>query len=114
VTCFTSNTSGFLVLTRHFRPIARATAELNIIKPRLSLSFLILQKSLRVDRRHAAAAGGGDRLAVDVILHVAAGEDAGNVGLGAIVGEDCAHSISPATLHDDDLGEIIQVSWHRR
>ena len=55
--------------------------------------LLILQKPLRVDRGHAAAAGGGDRLAVNVILDVAAGEDAGDVGLTALVGEDVAGGI---------------------
>ena len=44
-----------------------------------------LEPLLAVHRRHAAAAGGGDRLAVDVILDVAAGEDAEDVRLGAIV-----------------------------
>ena len=53
----------------------------------VSLGF-VLQKSFRVNGGHAAGAGGGDRLAVNVILHVAAGEDARNVGLGAVVGEN--------------------------
>ena len=37
-----------------------------------------------VDRRHATAAGGGDRLAVRVILDVAAGEHAVDVGVGRV------------------------------
>jgi len=49
-----------------------------------------LQKSLGIDRRHAPAAGGGNRLAVNEILHVAAGENTRNVGLGAVMGNDVA------------------------
>ena len=38
------------------------------------------EPALGVDGRHAARAGGGDGLAVDVVLDVAAGEDAFDVG----------------------------------
>ncbi len=38
--------------------------------------------SLRFQRGHAAGAGGGHGLAVDLVLHVAAGEDAFDAGLG--------------------------------
>ena len=51
------------------------------------------QKSLGVDRSHAAGARRGDRLAVDVILHIAASKHAGNIGLGAVVGENVAARI---------------------
>jgi hypothetical protein len=54
------------------------------------LPFLTLQKPFRIDRRHATSAGRSDRLAVDVILHVAAGKHAGDVGLGTVVGDDVA------------------------
>ena len=57
------------------------------------LPFLILQKPLRIDRRHATTASSGDRLAVNVILHVAAGKDAGDVGLTAIVSKDVTRRI---------------------
>ena len=77
----------------------------SINQPRLSLPFFILQKFLRIDRRHATCSRRCDRLAVDVILHIAAGEDAGDVGLGAIVGEDCAHSISPSAY--------TMITWER-
>src|SRR5690606_22540108 len=40
------------------------------------------EPALGVDGGHAAGAGGGDGLAVDVVLRVAAGEDAGDVGVG--------------------------------
>jgi len=52
------------------------------------LGLLILQKPLGVDGRHAAGTGGGDRLAVDVILHVAAGKHARDISPGPVVGED--------------------------
>src|SRR5207249_3179667 len=45
------------------------------------LPVLRLEEPLRVDRGHAARAGGGHRLAVARVLDVAAGEDAGDVGL---------------------------------
>ena len=45
---------------------------------------------LGVDRRHAAGAGGGNRLTVDVILDVARGEDARDVGARAVVRQDVA------------------------
>ena len=49
------------------------------------------QEPLRVDGGHAAAAGGGDRLAVAVVGHVARGEDAGHArGGGAVAGEQVA------------------------
>ena len=41
-----------------------------------------LEPALGVDGGHAAGAGGGDGLAVDVVLDVAAGEDAVDVGGG--------------------------------
>jgi hypothetical protein len=36
--------------------------------------------ALGVERRHAAGAGAGDGLTVDVVLHVTGGEHAGNAG----------------------------------
>ena len=40
------------------------------------VSGVVLEPALGVDGGHAARAGGGDRLAVGVVLDVAAGEDA--------------------------------------
>jgi len=40
------------------------------------------QEPFRVERRHTAGAGGGHGLAVDMILHVAGGEDARDVRAG--------------------------------
>ena len=45
---------------------------------------LLAEPALGVERRGAAGAGGGDRLPVDVVLHVARREDAGDVGLGRL------------------------------
>jgi len=45
---------------------------------------------LGVERRHASAAGGGDRLPIDVVLHVAAGKHAGHARLCSVVREDVA------------------------
>ena len=55
-----------------------------------ALMCLILQKPLRVDRRHAAGAGRRDCLPIDMILHVAASKDAGNIRFSAVVGFDVA------------------------
>ena len=46
--------------------------------------------SARRRLRPCSRTRGGDRLAVDVILDVAAGEDAGDVRLGAVVGDQVA------------------------
>src|SRR5919108_380854 len=49
---------------------------------------LAFEKSLRVNGSHAAGASSGHRLAVNIVLHVAAGEHAGNIGFGTIVSQD--------------------------
>ena len=54
------------------------------------LMCLILQKPFRVDRRHAAGAGRRDCLPIDMILHIAASKDAGNIRFSAVVGFDVA------------------------
>ena len=43
------------------------------------------QPALGVDRRRAATSGGGDGLPVNVIGHVAGGEDAGHIGVHGVV-----------------------------
>src|SRR5215831_9611087 len=45
---------------------------------------------LRIDRRHASASGGRDRLSVDVILDVARGEDPRNTGPASFTRENVA------------------------
>ena len=52
--------------------------------------MLTLQKPLGIDRRHAAATRRGDRLSVNEVLHVAAGENARNVGFASVMSEDVA------------------------
>jgi hypothetical protein len=54
---------------------------------------MAFQKSFRIDCRHAACASGGDRLAIDVILHIAASKNARNVRLGTIVRQDVTRRI---------------------
>ena len=54
---------------------------------------LAFEESFRVDGGHAAGARGSDRLAINVILHVAASEDARHVGLRAIVSQDVTRGI---------------------
>ena len=49
---------------------------------RRALMFVRGEESLGFQRGHAAHAGGGDRLAVDVVGDVAGGEDAGDRGRG--------------------------------
>ena len=39
-------------------------------------------EALRIERGHAAHTGRGDRLAIDVVGHIARGEDARHFGLG--------------------------------
>ena len=50
----------------------------------LTLLLDRLQPLLTIDRRHASRAGGGDRLAIELILDVACDEDSGNAGAGAV------------------------------
>src|SRR5690606_35914413 len=50
--------------------------------PRPVLFGRILQPSLSIQGRHAAGAGAGDGLAIDVVLNIARGENAGNGGHG--------------------------------
>ena len=52
--------------------------------------MLTRQKPLGIDRRHAAGTRRGDRLSVNEVLHIAAGENARNVGFGAVMSEDVA------------------------
>ena len=56
------------------------------------------QELLGVERGHAAGAGGGDRLAVDLVHHIAAGKDAGHGGAGrARLDADIAVIVEPGT-----------------
>src|SRR4051794_38818226 len=55
----------------------------SFICPRSALAEGVGEPALGVDRRRGAGARGGDGLPVDVVDHVAAGEDAVDVGAGA-------------------------------
>jgi hypothetical protein len=60
------------------------------------LTHLVLlgcKKSLRIDGCHATRAGGGDRLAINMILHVAARKHTRNICLGAAMRQDITERI---------------------
>src|SRR6185436_498995 len=62
---------------------------------------LVRQPALAVERGHAAGAGGGDGLAVDVVDGVAAGEDALDVRDGGIV------------VRSDDVAALVELELPR-
>jgi hypothetical protein len=43
-----------------------------------------IEITLRIQGCHAPRAGTGDGLPIDVVLHIAGGEDSGNTGLGGV------------------------------
>ena len=65
--------------------------------------FLRFQPLFAVDGSHAAGACGGDRLAVEVVVHVAGHEDAGDAGPRAVVRFDVARLVH-LQLPFEDLG----------
>src|SRR3954452_23790348 len=65
---------------------------------------LRLEPPLGVDGRHAARAGCGDGLAIGVVLDIAAGEHAVDVGGGARPGDEVA-----VVLHVEDALEQVGV-----
>src|SRR5262245_9211160 len=62
-----------------------------------------LQITLGIERGHTARAGGGDRLAVDVILHVASRKHAGHARLRAVLRLDVAVGVQ-IDLPDEQRG----------
>src|SRR5581483_3606519 len=62
------------------------------------------QETLSLQRRHAAHAGGGYRLAEHLVLHVAGGEHAGNLGRGAVRSCDEIALIVERQLALEELG----------
>ena len=63
---------------------------------------MLLQKALRVQGRHAAGAGAGDGLTVDVVLHVAGRKDARHAGGGGIAVAAAAKAKLPKMLRKAD------------
>jgi hypothetical protein len=65
----------------------------------LHLSFLMrlilfcAEKSLRIDGCHTTGAGGGNGLAVNMILHIAARKHARDIGLSAVMSQDISERI---------------------
>ena len=92
--------AGWTACSRSARR-TRASASNEAGASALRLRFISLglaervQVALGIERGHAAGAGAGDGLAVDVVLHVAGGEHAGDVGGGGValvaaLGDDVA------------------------
>ena len=57
------------------------------------LVLLCREKSLRIDGGHTTRTGGGDRLAVNMILHIAARKHARDIGLSAVMSQDISEGI---------------------
>ena len=57
------------------------------------LVLLCAEISLRIDGCHTTRAGGGDRLAVNMILNIAARKHARNIGLRAVMSQDVSERI---------------------
>lgn len=72
--------------------------------------FQVIQIFFRIQRRHAAAGGAGYRLAVNVVLHIASGEYAGNAGCRRIALRAAAgHDVT--VLHVQLPGEDIGIGF---
>jgi hypothetical protein len=54
---------------------------------------LAFKKSFRIDGSHTACAGGGNRLAINVILDIAASKHSRHIGFGAVVRHDVTRGI---------------------
>src|ERR1700722_19043004 len=55
---------------------------LSFICPLVFWLFRALEEALGIDRRHAAGARGGHRLAISLVSHVACRENSGDIGPG--------------------------------
>ena len=66
-----------------------------------------------INRRHATTSGGGDCLAVDVVLDIAAGEDAGDVGPGTLAGDKIAVLVH-FNLSLEELRVGIMTDRHKK
>ena len=66
------------------------------------------QEALRVQRRHASRPGGGDGLAVGLVLHIAGGEDAGDRSLRAAgAGHDIAVGVQvQLAIQKSGVGQV--------
>lgn len=59
----------------------------------MRLILLCAEKSLRIDGCHTTSAGGGNGLAVNMILHIAARKHARDIGLSAVMSQDIPERI---------------------
>src|SRR5262249_7859246 len=71
--------------------------------PKTNSVGLAFEESFGVNGGHAARSGGGDCLAVDVILYIAASEDPRHIGLRTILRQDVNRGIS-IQLSDEQFG----------
>ena len=70
--------------------------------------LLLLEEALGVERGHRARAGGGDCLAVGVILHVACGEDARDVRpRRACLGDEVALLVVVEPVQEERGGRVV-------
>src|SRR5215469_6065138 len=56
----------------------------------MTLVFVFFQELFRVNRGHASGAGGGDRLTIAMVLHVARDKHAGDGSQAAVLGGEVA------------------------
>ena len=59
----------------------------------IRLVLLCREKPLRIDGGHTTRAGGGYRLAVNMILHIAARKHARNIGMSAVMSQNISDRI---------------------
>src|SRR5690606_7667432 len=84
-----STSTGLSLLRTSLSKVASVTSLM--VATVVSLTLLVGQPALGIDSRLTAGAGRGDRLTVDTVHDVAAGEDAGDVGAGArVLNQDVA------------------------
>ena len=72
----------------------------------------LAEEALRIDRRHAAAARGGDGLAIPMILDVPGGEDARQVGLGGAFLHDQIAALVGVEDVLEELGVRVVADRH--
>ena len=78
-------------LSTRERPRASVRADFSAIQT--TLNTVVGEKMLRVQCSHAARSGGGNGLAIDVIVHVSGREDALDVGPAAVLDDQIAFGI---------------------
>src|SRR5579859_6965399 len=83
---------------RGYRPTSHAPALSPCSQLISALAGENVEVLVGVERRHATGTGGGDRLAVHLVHHVAGGENAGDAGGGGVPFDAALHH-DVAVLH---------------